>query len=251
MHAILDLVASGAIRSMHLGRSYLILPSQLHRWSVVLVSCSILVLVGCFIAYAFAEKHQIESSWFYGKLQFSFVDHGYPELFGYVLELVACAVFLLYAWLSHKKCWYMWALILLVIFFDDAFKMHEAIGHGVSAALGVSPVVGDLLGFASTGLLSAAFWLAGVRMITEQNDICAYFVFTVYFAVLIFFGVGVDALHGLLGANISQTAFTLVEDGGELFMIALIALSALGMLLRYQHAAGVDLISTDPALLRH
>lgn len=237
MHIRADFIAYIAARCLQLARSYLILPGSFHRWCVVLVACTIASLIGCFIAYAFAEKHHIESSLFYGHVRFSFVDQGYPEIFGYVLELASCAIFSLYAWLSHKKHWYMWTIILLVIFFDDAFKMHESIGHIVSEGLGISPVTGDILGFASTGLLSAVFWVTGVRMISDQNEMCAYFVFTVYFAVLIFFGVGVDAMHGLLGENMSQTLFTLVEDGGELLMIALIALSSLGMLLRQQEPA--------------
>jgi hypothetical protein len=147
------------------------------------------------------------------------------------LELAACALFALFAWANDKKQWYFWAAILFVTFLDDAFKVHETIGRSFSEGLGFSPVVGDLLGFASTGLLSAALWFAGARLLQSRDDLGAYLVFTVYFAILMFFGVGIDALHGLLGKNISQTLFTLFEDGGELIMMAIISLSAFGMLL--------------------
>lgn len=232
-------------RCLLLARSYLILPSQFHRWCIAVIACIVALLIGCFIAYAFVEKYHIESSVFYGHVRFSFVDHGYPEIFGYILELASCTIFALYAWLCRKKYWYMWAIILLIIFFDDAFKMHESIGHIVSEGLGVSSVTGDILGFASTGLLSVAFWITGVRMISDQNELCAYLVFTVYFSVLIFFGVGVDAMHGLLGESMSQTVFTLVEDGGELFMIAIITLSSLGMLLQQPQPVVVEAMPVD------
>jgi len=114
--------------------------------------------------------------------------------------------------------------------------------------LGLSPVVGDLIGFSLTGLLSVVLWLAGARLIHEEDDWLAYLVFTAYFAVLIFFGVGVDAVHGMLERNVSQTLLSLIEDGGELLTTAIISLSAFGMWLRQKHAAttgGMPMDSTN------
>lgn len=234
-----NLLAHVSVRCLRLAQSYLVLSDRVHRWCVVMIASAVTMLIGCFIAYAFAEKHRIEGSFFYGRVQFSFIDGGYPELLGYFLELAACAIFALCAWWHHKKRWYMWAIILFVIFLDDAFKLHESVGHAVSVNFGVSASVGDLIGFASTGLLSAVFWVIGLRMVTDQNEFCAYLVFTVYFSILIFFGVGVDAMHGMFGQNMSQTLFGLIEDGGELVMTAVISLSALGMW-RLQQSTGAS-----------
>lgn len=236
MHTKIYLLASVTARCLQLAQEYLMLPDRLHRWCKSVVACVIVMLIGCFITYAVVEKHHIENSIFYGHVQFSFVDGGYAEIFGYVLELAASALFFLYARQHHKPYWNMWALILLVVFLDDAFQLHESIGHAVSTRIGVSTSVGDLIGFASTGLLSAVFWVIGVRMITDQDEFCAYLVFTAYFSILIFFGVGVDAVHGMFGQNMSETLFALVEDGGELLMTALISLSALGMWRQQQSA---------------
>jgi hypothetical protein len=148
------------------------------------------------------------------------------------LELVSCVLFALFASAHRKKCWYAWAAIMFVIFMDDALKLHETIGTLLSTGLGLSPVVGDLIGFASTGLLSGVFWVIGLSGLTGEDDFCAYFLFTVYFTLLIFFGVGIDAVHGVIGKNLSQTLLTLVEDGSELLITAVIALSVLGMWLR-------------------
>lgn len=230
--------ASIFFRCLQLAKSFLIVPDRLHRWCVIGVICTIAVLIGCFITYAYVEKFNITDHFLYGQVKFSFVDRGYPEFFGYLLELTSCVLFVLFASAHQKKCWYAWGVIMFVIFLDDALKMHESIGTLLSTGLGLSPVVGDLIGFASTGLLSGIFWIIGLSGLTGEEDFSAYLVFTVYFTLLIFFGVAVDAIHGIIGKNMSQTLFTLVEDGSELLITAVITLSVLGMWSRQALNAG-------------
>lgn len=243
-HSIAYLVPRG----LRLTRYFLILPDRAHRWSVAAVTGTIAVLIACFVRYAYVERHHLTDSFFYDRLQFSFVDRGYPEIFGYGLELAACALFAMLARMYGKKQWYAFAAILLVTFLDDAFELHEAIGHLFDAGLGLSPVAGDLIGFSTTGLFSVVFWLAGTRLIRGEDDWLAYLVFTAYFAILIFFGVGVDAVHGMLGRNVSQTLLTLIEDGGELVTTAVISLSAFGMWLRQKRGAIASGVPMEPAL---
>lgn len=247
MQAIGGSIARLSICCLVLARDYLVLRHSLYRLCAWGVACVFTLLIGCFVVYAFAEKYHLESNFFYGRVRFSFIDGGYAEIFGYVLELGACAIFLLYARRPNKKHWYMWAAILFVVLLDDGLKIHETIGGVFSSGLGMSPVVGDLVGFALTGLLSVGLWIAGLRIIPDQGELCAYLVFTVYFSILIFFGVGVDAAHGLLGKNMSQTLFTLIEDGGELLMICIISLSSLGMWLQKQRGT-TDSMSIDSTL---
>ena len=228
-------------RCFYQARDFMIVPDRLHRWFAVFTASTIVILLGCFVAFAYAEKYHLVGNFFLGKLEFSFIDGGYPELFGYGLEIVACALFASFAWVHGKKQWYAWAAILFVTFLDDAFRSHETIGQSFTAWFGVSSVGGDLLGFAATGLLSAVLWCAGVVKVQNEDDLSAYFVFTVYYALMIFFGVGMDAVHGLFGEHMSQTVFTLFEDGGELVTTAVICLSALGMWLRQKHSALMNL----------
>lgn len=171
-------------------------------------------------------------NFFYGKLKFSFIDGGYPESFGYALEFIACVIFAVFASVHLKKQWYAWSAILFVTFLDDAFRLHESAGHFYADIFNLLAVGGDLLGFATTGLISLVLWFWGVVKITNERDLSAYLVFTGYYALLILFGVVVDAVHGVFGENMSQTLFTLVEDGGELVTIAVICLSAYGMWVR-------------------
>ena len=228
-------VGSVLLSCPRLAKDLLVLPDRLHRSCVAGVTVIGLLLIGCFITYAYVEKYQLTDNFFYGQVEFSFIDRGYPEIFGYVLELAASALFLLFAVAQHKKTWFAWSAIMFIIFLDDAFKLHESIGHAYVALWSLEPVPGDLLGFATTGLFAVICWVIGVTTITTKEDFGAYLLFSFYFALLIFFGVGVDALHGLFGENVSQTVFTLAEDGGELLMTAMIALSVLGMWLRQKH----------------
>lgn len=239
------------LRCLRLAKSYLIVPDRLHQGAFAGIFFIIMLLISCFITYAFVEKYELTENFFYGRVHFSFIDGGYPEIFGYVLELAASLLFLFFAITHHKKCWMAWSMIMFVIFLDDAFKLHETIGHAYAAALNLVPVAGDLMGFATTGLLSVVFWVIGVRGITDKDELSAYLVFSVYFALLIFFGVGVDALHGLFGENVSQTVFTLVEDGGELFMTAIIAISALGMWIRQKLPVIAPSIRINPVVPKH
>lgn len=237
-----------APRCLRLARNFLILPDRSHRWAVAIVTGTIGILIACFVRYAYVEKHDLIDSFFHGRLQFSFVDRGFPEIFGYGLELAACALFAMSAWMYRSKQWYACAAILFVTFLDDAFELHETIGGMFTAGLGLSPATGDLIGFAWMGLLPAAFWIAGARWIRDEADWLPYLVFTAYFGILVFFGVGVDAVHGTVARNASQTLLTLIEDGGELAMIAIISLSAFGMWLRQRHAVAASGLPMNPVL---
>jgi hypothetical protein len=224
-------------RCFRLAYDFLVVPQRVHRWSVAVVVSAIAVVTALFVRYAYVEKHHLADSFFLGQVKFSFIDGGYPEMLGYGLELAASVLFAMFAWTHLKKQWYAWSAILLLTFFDDSFGLHEFIGRSAHLYLGVAPVAGDLIGFASTGLLSAIFWFAGVHYIKDKEEFSAYLVFTGYYSLLIFFGVAVDAVHGLIGEHMSQTVFTLFEDGGELVTTALISLSSFGMWLRQSHTA--------------
>ena len=238
-------------RCLRLARDLLILPDRLHRWTVAITASVIGILVACFVRYAYVEKHHLTSSFFHDRLQFSFVDGGFPEIFGYGLELAACILFAIFAWTHRKRQWYAFAAILLLTFLDDAFGLHEKIGATLTAEFGWSPVVGEMTGFATMGFLSAALWLAGARLIRSEDDWLPYVVFAGYLGILVFFGAGVDVVHGTVAKNASQTLLTLIEDGGELATTALVSLSAFGMWLRQKRAmlaSGLPMNSVLPNL---
>jgi len=211
---------------------YLIVPDRSHRQFALMTAVSFVVLIACFIIYAIVEKYQMTDNFFYGQVSFSFIDRGYPECFGYFLEFMCFVIFGFYAWAHKEKQWYAWSAIFLNVFLDDAFSAHESVGNFFYAAMSIPPVWGGLIGFAIIGLLSAALWCAGMAASPKQGlEFKTYMLFSIYFGLLVFFGVGVDAVHGLLHAQlaVSETLVTLVEDGGELFITCVFCISALGM----------------------
>ena len=238
-------------RCFGLAKEFLTVPQRSHRLTSVVVAIAIAILIALFVRYAYVEKYHLVDSFFYGHVKFSFVDDGYPEILGYALELTACAFFAMFAWTHLKKQWYAWSAILFITFLDDSIGLHEFIGRLAHTYLGVADVAGDLIGFASTGLLSAILWFAGVRYVKDKEDFSAYLVFTGYYTLLIFFGVVVDAVHGSIGEHMSQTVFTLFEDGGELVTTALIGLSSFGMWLKHSHSIETNDLPIGSAFPKH
>lgn len=218
-------------RCLRTARDFLFPSNKAHHLCTLIVAMIIALLIADFIAFAYAEKFHLANNFFYGKLQFSFVDGGYPESFGYLLELVTCGIFATFALQHKKKQWYAWSAILFVTFIDDAFRFHETAGHLYSVWFGGPEIKGEFIGFASTAIISATLWFLGVARIRNENDLIPYLVFTGYYALLMFFGIAVDTVHGIF-SNASQTLFTLFEDGGELLTTAIICLSSFGMWLR-------------------
>ena len=193
----------------------------------VLVSISIIV---CFLTYAFAEKMGNQESFFYGKLEFSFVDHSYAERFGYFLELFTASMFAAFAWAHKKSAWLSWSIIFLILFLDDFAGIHEMFGRTFVAS-GLLYDAGEIAGFSILGCFICFFWWRGFTKLRDDADQkLNYLLFTVYFAALLFFGIVMDGFHSFLtkSYDVSETIMTLMEDGLELLMLNVAAISSLG-----------------------
>ena len=111
----------------------------------------------------------------------------------------------------------LWGLIFVYLAADDALAIHEAIGRGLARRWGlaegatVSQVgAGLALGFVIAAVAVAAYTAAGL-----SHRVSA--AFGIGLVGLGFFGVGVDALHGLQLVSENRwlnTAVRLVEEGG-------------------------------------
>jgi hypothetical protein len=217
---------------IRLSRSYMMVNDSAHRL-FALVSMVLFALVTClFTAYAVVEKMHLTQNFLYGNVKFSFVDWGYPESLGYAFTLMAAVFFLRFAMATDKRHWLAWSAICIVIFFDDAMQFHETIGASLLASKGMSSGVSELMGFAMMGSLIGVFWLAGLLYSPKRNDdVLPYLLFSTYLALLIFAGVGIDFLHDVLKTHvdISETVMSLLEDGSELALQMILAISAFGM----------------------
>ncbi len=185
----------------------------------------------CYVLYAYAEKYVLVDSYFFGKLQWSFVDRSYPEFFGYILEFFCVIVFAVYAYKTDQKAWYAWAFIFLFILLDDSFQLHERFGAYLQERAGLSISYRDPLAFGSFGVFIILGWFCGLwQILKTRESLGTYIVFSIYLGALIFFGVFVDAIHGYLHrhGDVSQTVMTLIEDGSELFVLCIAAITAHG-----------------------
>lgn len=192
-----------------------------------------LVFIGLFVAYAFAEHYGIQDSPFFGNPKFSFVDGGYPEIYGYCKQILI-TLLLLAVYRKHRQAVYLALSVLFAVtLLDDSIALHEAFGHYLSLHAGISAGTGEIVGWVALGLLPGVGVLAAFSRSDARSRGDAEAVILA-FAVLLFFAIGMDVLHSVLHRYFGglQTALTIVEDGGELLSLTLISAATLGIFRR-------------------
>lgn len=191
------------------------------------------VMIAGYVAFAYAEHYGIQGSPFYGNLKFSFVDGGYPEMYGYGKQVLIAVLLLATHAATRQAVYRMLAVLFAVCVLDDALALHEAFGSYLAAHAGIPVRVGELVGWAVIGLVPVLAVVAGYRRSDPRSRADAQAVL-VGFALLLFFAVGMDVVHGVIGRFVSgfQTVLTVAEDGGELFALTLICALSLGIFRR-------------------
>jgi hypothetical protein len=221
-----------------LARHYLVVPNCFHRFFAVTTAIMFVIFIGLFIGYAVVEKYQITDNLLFGQVKYSFVDWGYPEIFGYFLELFCIGVFTLHALANNKRYWLAWSAIFVIVLLDDSIGAHEVLASVFFDEKTLSPVMGGIAVFAVMGLMFAGLWLVGLMAMPHNaTEFSVYLLFSIYFAALVLVGVGIDSMHALLKGyfHLPDTALTLLEDGTELLLTAIMAITALGLWYRDPH----------------
>lgn len=134
------------------------------------------------------------------------------------------------------------AAVLALLLLDDAGEIHERLGDGLVAPLGLVPVgglgagdVGELLVFGALALVCGAILLAGIAT-SGRLGWTVGLVFAALFALLALFGIAADALHAIVLSrgfdtdrlgHLMRLGLDVAEDGGELFVGSLICAFAL------------------------
>lgn len=117
-------------------------------------------------------------------------------------------------------------------FLDDCFGAHEIAGNFLFDKNPMAAIYGGLVVFTAMGVVFAVLWIAGLWVAFPQDEeFHAYLLFSIYFGLLVFFGVVVDAFHTYLQEHfhLSETLLTLVEDGSEMLMLCIFAVSVFGL----------------------
>jgi hypothetical protein len=127
------------------------------------------------------------------------VDWGYAEMFGYFKLLVVVGL-LLYLRASYGLSAVVWGLVFGYVLLDDAFSLHERYGAQLagslpSASLNLRPQdFGELLIWGGAGaMLGALVLIAYLRAGGAERRFSG--ALGGLFAVLVFFGAGVDLAH--------------------------------------------------------
>jgi hypothetical protein len=123
--------------------------------------------------------------------------------------------------------------VFAVVLTDDYFGMHERVAKVVTAHFSI-PVpygqpVGEMVWLGGVGLALVTA-IAVVHPFAAPQWRAASRVLTVLLGLLVLCGVGFDAMHALAGSGrLWNVTFTVLEDGGELLLLAVAATYLYGL----------------------
>ncbi len=151
-------------------------------------------------------------------------DRSVSEWWGYI-KLVAC-IALLIALGRRDRQPIIGALILAFAFLllDDSLSLHETLGRRLAAsdALPVDQSAGEIVMFVIEGLILLPMMLLGL-IYSDREAAGLGILIGLVLALLVVFGVLVDAIHSLVEDAGARGAgyLTIVEDWGELLTVTL------------------------------
>lgn len=206
------------------------------------------LLVAADLAFIVLHVLYIETSLLRGRPFSLEADNGSPEAYQYVKQfwVALCMVALFRR--TRSLVYVGWALVFAFLLMDDAFQFHERFGKWLSTqyalpvAFGLRPDdIGELLfagviGATTVLLIGFGFWRgdASARVVTRAMALLV--------VVLAGLGVGVDILHVItyFKAPLLAQFLLILEDGGEMLVVSLIAAYVFNVLI-HEGRATVDL----------
>lgn len=143
------------------------------------------------------------------------------------MQIGLCGVFLLIAYLRRGQILYLaWALLFGFVLIDDKFQYHETYGTWLARDLdlvsrgGLMAVEqGELLAWALAGLALVPLCLRAL-MVSHGRTRGHGVLFFGILAALAFCAIGLDVVHSVL----DWRSLTLLEDGGEMLILAMACL---------------------------
>jgi hypothetical protein len=163
-------------------------------------------------------------------------EMGHGEMFQYIKEfwiaslLVLRTVSPLPLSLALRGLNLGWGLLFGYLLLDDSIKIHETLGTALARVTGLSTWLGEgdranSIGEIAISLMVATVFLGGIFWAyrhCSKADRQMSVSLTRLLLALVFFGVGVDALHGIIGGSYPvRVAWSILEDGGEMIVMSL------------------------------
>lgn len=156
-------------------------------------------------------------------------DRGFAEGFQY-LKLLLIVGLLMSLWVRQKALSYgAWGATFAFTLLDDALKIHEGVGRrivdwlNIPAAFGLrGQDFGELIVWGGFGIILLGILLFSYLRAAPKEKAFSNPLFLLFVA-FVFFGLGVDMLHMLLGGSeVQQMLMAVLEDGGEMFVMSII-----------------------------
>lgn len=156
-------------------------------------------------------------------------ERGYAELFQYIKEYWIGLILVILAVKWRSILCLIWSLLFFYLLLDDSLGIHENLGGVISQQLAFSPAFnlrakdfGELLVSASIGL----FFLIAIAVTYRFGDripreISRYLIVMLF--ALALFGIVGDLLHMAFDGSFLKPFLGLVEDGGEMIVMSVIA----------------------------
>lgn len=169
-------------------------------------------------------------------------ERGYAEVVQYLKEYWIALCFAGLAWRSRSPVYLVLTAAFTYILLDDAAEIHERGGIVLERVLGLQPALGlraqdlgEVLVFAIVGALLLLGGAVAYRFSDMRSRSVARFI-VVAVLVLAFFGIGMDMVHQILAETRLAFLVEVVEDGGELFVMSVVA-AAVFVFLRRNYSA--------------
>ena len=153
-------------------------------------------------------------------------DRGYAEIFQYIKYFWIIILFI-YILRSTKIILYLsWVLVFVFFFFNDAFQLHQEIGHYIARNFDFNPPfhlslqdVGELVYFIISGVLISGMLFWSYKR-GNQNFKISTIDLGIFMLVIVFFGVVVDAVY--VAFRLYGVGLSIFEDTGEMLVVSLI-----------------------------
>lgn len=155
-------------------------------------------------------------------------ERGFGETFQY---LKAFWLVLLFGWIvlaTREKAYLVWAAVFGYLGLDDLMEIHEEVGNDLAIRyeftefLGQRPRdLGEMIIFGVAGavlllFLAVAYWRGSETFRRRSKTLVGLS------ALLIFFGVGVDAVHIIFLETAGDDPLGVIEDGGEMIVLSIV-----------------------------
>lgn len=191
----------------------------------------LLLLIAADLAFIALHVLYVETTLLRGRPFSLEADNGLPEAFQYVKQFWIVLCMLALFGRTRAVVYVGWAVVFAFLLLDDAFQFHEGFGHWLGSryslpvAFGLRPDdIGELLfasfiGCVTVVLIGFGFWQgdADARLVSRDTALLVI--------VLAGLGVGVDILHVItyFKAPLLGQLLLIVEDGGEMLVVSVIA----------------------------